>query len=377
MPDHFQCLLKEWLTDYATLDFTLVLQMGYSGGSDLVNGLSNLFTTPTQMYQQNKMPFPSEQSRFLPQPRLGHDPSHPLLGQNNSQKLLSPGSPVTPTKDPLILKGNNGNLQDMQNEFRALLPSVNINFTNQNHLQRLPTGHNNLDLSLGLSNLGMPMGAPKHPISHPPGIGNMPMQNHPFMNRQHSMPPGGFNRSALIRQQWGNSDPSFPSQGMSSNRVPGPINQHSLFPSTVAGSELESSANYPPDPAIIHGGVPGFGQNPRRNRLFESSFARPMSNVNNNTVDEQPHWMKSLQALMEQDTPTSPGPQPPSSLGQGFSQQRTNTTMPSWPNMTGLFPSNSNSTFSNSQPPPGFQVRPSLTKPTEFGTLQNLLENQS
>lgn len=341
----------------------------------MVNGFSNLFTSPSQPYQQNKMPFPSDQSRFLPHPRLGQDP-HSLLGQSNTQKLLSPGSPVTPTKDPLILKGNGGNLQDMQNEFRALLPSVNINFMNQSHLQRLPMGlnNNNLDHSLGLSNLGMPMGAPKHAISHPPGIGNMSMQNHHFMNRQHVMPPAGFhNRSALIRQQWGNSDPSFTNQGMASNRIPGPINQHSLFPSSISGPESEPSQNFPPDPAIIHGGVPGFGQNARPNRLFESSYSRPVGNVN--PADEQPHWMKSLQAMMEHDTPTSPGVQP-SSLGQGFSQQRTSTSMPSWPNMTGLFPSN-NSSFGNSQPPPGFQVRPSLTKPTEFGTLQNLLENQS
>lgn len=370
---------------------------GYSGGTDLINGFSNLLSNAPS--QQHKMPFQYdnsqqrqfEQSRFLQQQRLSNPFAQneqterniqQLLGSVNGQKQvpMGHGGPPTPNKEQT---NKNSNITDWQNGLRALLPSVNINFATQGQSQR-PTSRP-VDSSLGLSSLGMPMEPNKQQnIPHPPGISNSSMNPHPLFNKPNVMPPPGVGfpvRSSSFmpsRQQWGGPESSMSTPGMPSNRLVSPASLQSLF---AAGHRSESNPmpgsmqSYPPDPAIIQGGMPGFGSSMRRNRLFENTQNKS-PNMNSNNSDEQPHWMKSLQALTEPDSPVRPIPSSNnnSNMNQLFSQRQANNGMSSWPGMPGLF---SNSGFGPAQPPPGFQVRPSLSKPTEFGMIHNLLENQS
>lgn len=371
-------------------------QLGFQDQSSLINGFSNLLMENTGRSEQQKMPFSyelqkqMERTQFsqmhLAQQRLPfarnsstESSLQQLFASVKGQRLGPPGSTLIHRKEPQTEKKN---MQEWQNGLRALLPSVNINFAMQNnqvHPQqqsRLPEAS-----SLGLSGLGLGGGSPMPKLSRPPGMPH-PLNSDPFNNKQ--MPPPGFppGRSSQIPpRQWGGPESSFSTPNMPSGQLMSPSSLQMLF--TSGGrSESNPMPSYPPDPAIVGGGENPFAQRAaRQSRLFElaqnrSSGSSAGVNLNNNSNEEQPHWMKSLQALTEPESPVNaPELNNISPLNALFSQRQSN--LPPWPSMSGNAGIFTSSGMGPVQPPPGFQVRPSLSKPTEFGMGHSLLENQS
>lgn len=351
------------------------------GRTNLSNGythipLNSMLQSGSNKLEMQNMYFPfenqsatAERNRFLQNQRLNQmiRPEHSYGEIRNSEKMDSPISAGHHTAMIKDIPINKSNLQEWQNGLRALLPSVNINFAinNDGSVRSQPLGMP--DSSLGLSGLGMPrqqMSKMPGGMQHPPGLGNYMshQSNHP--HKHHITPPPGVRYDGqspfLTSRQWSIPESSMSKPSMPSGRLASP----SGFGLRSESNPMpETGFSYPHDPAIISSGNHPLLTGSRRPRLFEN---RTLTGN-----DEQPHWMKSLQNLTELESPINPAAH--TSFGSLFSQQR-HTNVPSWPSGGNLYAAPG---FGPSQPPPGFQSKPSLPKATEFGMPHNLLENQS
>lgn len=130
---------------------------------------------------------------------------------------------------------------------------------------------------------------------------------------------------------------------------------------------------YMQDPAILTRSSNNLmGDHFNTSSLFGSKPTTFGNNYNNNSAEETPHWMQSLQNLTTDNDNSPVNNVPHSSFSNTF--HNSNIQSHGWPPVN-----NFSRPFNASQPPPGFQIRPGLgpRNVTKFGMAQNLLENQS
>ena len=255
---------------------------------------------------------------------LGSQMHHGFHPKSSSFDASKTNFPPSPTKK----------LSDWQNGFRALLPSVNINFA--------------MDNQNATSNAA---GNPVHNMHQSDmsvGVRRPSPRNH--FGPGHQLMGSGFEEpSSQIPSQ---SSSFFPqtfdrNQSYFQNRIglaSGTRNDryNSLAPPPGLGS-----SSFPSDPAIISSG----------NKTPVATKQPPM--------EETPHWMRSLQMLVDTDAPVNHSP--------NFPHTNPNPSFSSWPSL----PNAGAPLGGPTQPPPGFQNRLTESNTMDYAIRQSLLENQS
>lgn len=222
-------------------------------------------------------------------------------------------------------------LSEWQNGLRALLPSVNINFamdgtttTSSSLINSTHTLHQNNSLS------AIRRSSPQtHPFSHNQSIFTKTFDGSSQLQNQSSFFPSHYDRNQTYFQN---------GLGLGCNIGD---RYSTIAPPPGLGS-------YHNDPAIISSG----NKSPVKQ-------TPPM--------EEAPHWMRSLQALVETDGPGNPSQNIPATT-----QTHINSPLSSWPSLPN---SGVNPLQSRTQPPPGFQNRLSYTNTLDFPIRQSLLES--
>ena len=238
------------------------------------------------------------------------------------------------THKPAFSPSPTKKLSEWQNGLRALLPSVNINFAmgsqgNQGtNANAGPNSSQMMHQNNSLSGTRRVLPGNQGFTSGPSLLGGYEESTGQIQS-QSSFFPQAFNRNQSYFHN---------GLGLGANMN----DRYNLAPPPG----LNSSASYNSDPAIISSG--------------SKTPAKP-----NPPVEETPHWMRSLQALVETDAPVNPPQNLPAAVPNTFS---------SWPSLSN---SASASLGIATQPPPGFQTRLSDNNTMDYAIRQSLLENQS
>ena len=224
-------------------------------------------------------------------------------------------------------------LNEWQNGLRALLPSVNINFA-MDGTNSTSSPLNNPTRSLHQNNSSQVFrgpSPPNHSFSHGPSI---------FSKGFEELPPTALHNNSSFFPSNYDHNPAYFQNGLG------------------LGSNISDRYNSVAPP-------PGLGTFHNDPAIISSGNKTPVKQTP--TTEEAPHWMRSLQALVETDGPVNP----PHSLPVA-TQTHANLPLTSWPTLPN---SGVNQLGSIPQPPPGFQGRLSYTNTMDFSPRQGLLES--
>ena len=270
--------------------------------------------------------FPVSFSQNLPQQQTFgsriHHGFHNRPGGFDANASSKANFPSSPTKK----------MSDWQNGLRALLPSVNINFAMDG--QTSNSGGN------AVQNL-------RHADNMSPSIRQLSPRNH--YNPGHQMLGGGYDESSSQMQSHSSIFPQSYDRNQTyfQNRIG--LGSTDRYNSLAPPPGL-SSSTFHNDPAIISSGTKA-----------------PMPKQTP-PVEETPHWMRSLQLLVETETPANQ----PQNLPVA-THTNPNPSFSTWPSL----PNAGTPLGGATQPPPGFQNRLTDNSTMDYAIRQSLLENQS